>query len=68
VRVLEVDERMAKAAIFGLKPRQRATREMEKPGLCKALVRDDGLTQVEAAHLWGSTRVGCAAGWRCWRS
>lgn len=53
VRVLEVDERMAKAAIFGLNRGQRATREMEEAWIVQALVRDDGLTQVEAAHLLG---------------
>jgi hypothetical protein len=53
VRVLEVDERTAKAAILGLNRGQRATREMEEAWIVQALVRDDGLTQVEAAHLLG---------------
>jgi hypothetical protein len=53
VRVLEVDERMAKAAILGLNRGQRATRELEEAWIVQALVRDDGLTQVEAAHLLG---------------
>jgi hypothetical protein len=53
VRVLEVDERTAKAAILGLNRGQRATRELEEAWIVQALVRDDGMTQVEAAHLLG---------------
>ncbi len=53
VRVLEVDERTAKAAILGLNRGQRATRELEEAWIVQALVREDGLTQVEAAHLLG---------------
>src|SRR5208282_4804658 len=53
VRVLAVDERTAKAAILGLNRGQRATRELEEARIVQALVRDDGLTQVEAAHLLG---------------
>jgi ParB-like nuclease domain len=51
VRVLEVDERTAKAAILGLNRGQRATRELEEAWIVQALVRDDGMTQVEAAQL-----------------
>jgi ParB family transcriptional regulator, chromosome partitioning protein len=53
VRVVEVDERTAKAAILGLNRGQRATRELEEAWIVQALVRDDGLTQVEAAYLLG---------------
>jgi hypothetical protein len=53
VRVLEVDERTAKAAILGLNRGQRPVRELEEAWVVQALVRDDGLTQVEAAHLLG---------------
>ena len=53
VRVLEVDERAAKAAILGLNRGQRATRELEEAWIVQALVREDGLTQVEAGHLLG---------------
>ena len=53
VRVVAVDECMAKAAILGLNRGQRATRELEEAWIVQALVRDDGLTQVEAAHLLG---------------
>jgi hypothetical protein len=53
VRVLAVDERMAKAAILGLNRGQRSVRELEEAWIVQALVRDDGLTQVEAAHLLG---------------
>lgn len=53
VRVLEMDESMAKAAILGLNRGQRGVRELEEAWIVQALVRDDGLTQVEAAHLLG---------------
>src|SRR6185369_8990855 len=53
VRVLEVDERAAKAAILGLNRGQRATRELEEAWIVQGLVRDDQMTQVEAAHLLG---------------
>jgi ParB-like chromosome segregation protein Spo0J len=53
VRVLEVDEQTAKAAILGLNRGQRGVRELEEAWIVQALVRDDGLTQVEAAHLLG---------------
>jgi len=53
VRVLEVDEKGAKAAILGLNRGQQATRELEEAWIVQALVRDDGMTQVEAAHLLG---------------
>ncbi len=53
VRVLAVDERAAKVAILGLNRGTRGTRELEEAWIVQALVRDDGLTQVEAAHLLG---------------
>jgi ParB family transcriptional regulator, chromosome partitioning protein len=53
VRVLEVDERTAKAAILGLNRDQRPARELEEAWVVQGLVRDDGMTQVEAAHLLG---------------
>src|SRR5713226_461672 len=53
VRVLEVDEPTAKSAILGLNRGQRPARELEEAWIVQALVRDDGLTQVEAAHLLG---------------
>jgi hypothetical protein len=53
VRVLEVDEPTAKAAILGLNREQRPVRELEEAWVVQALVRDDGMTQVEAANLLG---------------
>ena len=53
VRVIEADERTAKAAILGLNRGQRPVRELEEAWIVQALVRDDGLTQVEAGHLLG---------------
>jgi hypothetical protein len=51
--VLEVDEKAAKAAILGLNRGQRATRELEEAWVVQGLVRDDQMTQVEAAQLLG---------------
>lgn len=53
VRVVEMDEPMAKAAILGLNVGHRPTRELEEAWIVQSLVRDDGLTQVEAGHLLG---------------
>ena len=53
VRVLAVDERMAKAAILGLNHAHHGARELEEAWIVQGLVRDDGMTQVEAAHLLG---------------
>jgi hypothetical protein len=53
VRVLEVDEPTAKAAILSLNRDQRPVRELEEAWVVQGLVRDDGMTQVEAAQLLG---------------
>jgi len=53
VRVLEVDEPTAKAAILGLNRDQRPVRELEEAWVVQGLVRDDGMTQMEAAQLLG---------------
>jgi ParB-like nuclease domain len=53
VRVLEVDEPTAKAAILGLNREQRPVRELEEAWVVQGLVRDDGMTQLEAACLLG---------------
>ena len=52
-RLLEANERLAKAAIFGLNQTGRRTQEWEDAWIVHALVRDDGLTQVEVAELLG---------------
>jgi ParB-like chromosome segregation protein Spo0J len=53
VRLLQADEREAKAAIYGLNQAGRAPREWAEAWIVHALVRDDGLTQVEVAELLG---------------
>jgi ParB-like chromosome segregation protein Spo0J len=50
-RQLEADERTAKAAIYGLNHAGQRTREWEEAWIVHALVREDGLTQVEVAEL-----------------
>lgn len=52
-RLLAADERTAKAAIYGLNQAGRHTQELEEAWIVFALVREDGLTQVEAAELLG---------------
>jgi hypothetical protein len=51
VRFVAVDERSAKAAIFGLNSVGRHPCELEEAWIVQALVREDGLSQVEAAAL-----------------
>jgi ParB-like chromosome segregation protein Spo0J len=53
VRLLDVDERAAKAAIFVLNAVGRRPNELEEAWIVQALVREDGMTQVEAGHLLG---------------
>ena len=52
-RLLEADERTAKAAIYGLNRAGGRTRELEEARIIQALVREDGLSQVEVAELLG---------------
>jgi ParB-like chromosome segregation protein Spo0J len=51
VRIVVIDERSAKAAIHGLNSVGTRPSELEEAWLVQALVREDGLTQVEAAQL-----------------
>lgn len=52
-RRIEADGRTAKAAIYGLNRAGGRTREIEEAWIVHALVRNDGLTQVEVAELLG---------------
>jgi ParB-like chromosome segregation protein Spo0J len=51
VRLVQVDERAAKAAIFGLNGTGRQPNELEEAWIVQALVREDGMSQVEVAQL-----------------
>jgi ParB-like chromosome segregation protein Spo0J len=54
VRRLESDdERTVKAAVYGLNRVGQHLQELEEAWLVQALVRDDGLSQVEVAELLG---------------
>jgi len=53
VRLIEVDDRRAKAAIYGLNQSGRRPYELEEAWIVQSLVRDDGLSQVEVAELLG---------------
>jgi len=50
-RRLEVDEQGAKAAIYNLNLLHQSPRELEEAWIVHSLVREDGLSQVEAARL-----------------
>jgi ParB-like chromosome segregation protein Spo0J len=52
-RRLEVDEQGAKAAIYNLNRAGQRPMELEEAWIVHALVREDGLSQVEAAELLG---------------
>ena len=62
VRVLEMDERSQMAVILEHNLGQRGARGLEEAWIMQALVRDDGLTQVQAAHLLGQD-----TSWECRR-
>lgn len=52
-RVIDADERTAKAAIYALNRASGKTSELEDAWIVHALVREDGLPQVEVADLLG---------------
>jgi len=52
-RVMEADERTAKAALYALNRASGKTSELEDAWIVHALVREDGLPQVEVAALLG---------------
>jgi ParB/RepB/Spo0J family partition protein len=51
--VVEADEAQAKAAIYGLNHTGSRPQQLEEAWIVHALVREDGLTQVQAAELLG---------------
>jgi ParB-like chromosome segregation protein Spo0J len=53
VRWLDADERTAKAALYGLNCTGQRPRDWEEAWIVYALVRDDGLSQLEVAELLG---------------
>ena len=52
-RLLEVDDRVAKAIILGLNGIGCRMKELEEAWIVHALVREDGLSQLEVAELLG---------------
>ena len=53
VRLVELDDRRAKAAIYGLNQTGRRPYELEEARIVQSLVREDGLSQLEVAELMG---------------
>lgn len=52
-RKLDVDAQAAKAALYALNRVGRGVQPIEESWIVQALVREDGLTQVEVAELLG---------------
>ncbi len=52
-RLIEADARSAKAALYTLNRVGRQPQELEEAWIVEALVREDGLSQVETAELLG---------------
>ena len=57
-RLLEADERAGKAPIYGLNPAGGRTRELEEAWIVHALVREDGLSQVEVGAVGAAQELG----------
>ena len=55
-RLMEADEPTLKAAIYGLNRAGGRTRELEESWIIHALVREDGMSQVEVAELLGRNK------------
>lgn len=55
-RVIEADARTAKAAIYGLNQWSRRIQLLEEAWIVCSLVREEGLTQPEAAQLLGHNK------------
>jgi ParB-like chromosome segregation protein Spo0J len=55
-RLIEADERSAKAAVYRLNQFGRRPQELEEGWIVHALVREDGLSQLEVAQLLGRHR------------
>jgi ParB-like chromosome segregation protein Spo0J len=53
IRWLDADDRAAKAALYGLNNTGQRPRQWEEAWIVHALVREDGLTQLEVAELLG---------------
>lgn len=55
-RLIEADARTAKAAMYGLNQLSRRVQLLEEAWIVCSLVREDGLTQFEAAQLLGHNK------------
>ena len=55
-RLMEADERTVKAAIYGLNRACGRTRELEEAWIIHALVREDGMSQVEVGGVAGTAQ------------
>src|SRR3990172_1603748 len=62
VRVMEADDKAAKVAIYGLNRVGGKTSELEDAWIVYALVREDGVSQLEVAELLGRHKT-----WVCRR-
>ena len=53
MQLIEADEKQAKAAMYRLNQAGRRTHALEEAWIIYALVREDGLSQLEVAELLG---------------
>ena len=56
VRLIDVDDRRAKAAIYGLNQTGRRPHELEEAWIVQALVREDGLSQTRGGRALGPSQ------------
>ena len=68
VRLIEVDDQRAKAAIYGLNQTGRRPYELEEAWLVQAWCARTACPRSRWPSCWAGTRAGSAGGWRSWRS
>ena len=68
VRLIELDDQRAKAAIYGLNQTGRRPYELEEAWLVQRWCVRTGCPRARWRNCWAGTRAGSAGGWRCSRS
>ena len=68
VRVVELDDQHAKAAIYGLNQMGRRPYELEEAWLVRAWCARMACPRARWLSCWAGTRAGSAGTWPCWRS
>ena len=68
VRLIDVDDRRAKAAIYGLNQTGGGRMSWKRRGSSGRWCVRMGCPRPRSPSSWAATRAGSAGGWRCWRS